>query len=86
MTDTKNDVIRRLKRIEGQIRGLQRMMDEDQDCGDVILQLCAARKALDKVGFMMLYHKMHNCMKDTDYSKNPEAAMEEAMKLFLTLA
>jgi DNA-binding FrmR family transcriptional regulator len=86
MADSKDDVIRRLKRIEGQVRGLQRMMDEDQDCGEVILQLCAARKALDKVGFMMLCRKMQDCMKNNNYSTNPEAAMEEAMKLFLTLA
>ena len=86
MNTNKDDVVRRLKRIEGQIRGLQRMMDEEQDCGDVILQLCAARKALDKVGFMMLCHKMQDCMKGSDYTRNPETAMEEAMKLFLTLA
>ncbi len=75
----------RLRRIEGQIRGLQRMIEEGQDCADVIHQLCAARKALDKVGFIMLTDKMQDCVKGKA-GKDPEAAMKEAMDLFLTLA
>lgn len=85
-TDTKDDVTLRLRRIEGQIRGLQRMIAEGQECAEVIHQLSAARKALDKVGFIILTHKMQDCVKGKEGSKDPEAAMEEAMKLFLTLA
>ena len=61
------------------------MIDEGQSCKEVIHQLCAARKALDKVGFIILTRKMKDCMKDGETSKDHEAAMEEAMKLFLTL-
>ena len=85
-TQTKDDVLVRLRRIEGQIRGLQRMIDEGQGCAEVIHQLCAARKALDKVGFVILTHKMQDCMKYNGSSQDPEAGMKEAMKLFLTLA
>lgn len=76
----------RLKRVEGQVRGIQRMIEEGQDCADVIHQLCAARKALDKAGFLILTRKMQDCVKGKSGSKDPEAAMKEAMELFLTLA
>ena len=84
-TATKDDITVRLRRIEGQIRGLQRMIEEGQDCTEVIHQLCAARKALDKVGFIILTHKMQDCVRAKD-GKDSEAAMKEAMNLFLTLA
>lgn len=58
------------------------MIEEGQDCAEVIHQLCAARKALDKVGFIILTRKMQDCVK----SKDAEAAMKEAMELFLILA
>lgn len=84
-TDTKNEVLIRLKKIEGQIRGLQRMIEEGQDCTDVVHQLSAARKALDKVGFIILSHRMLECIEKKDGSDSREA-MDEALKLFLTLS
>lgn len=86
MNTTKDDVTLRLRRIEGQIRGLQRMIGEGQDCVEVIHQLSAARKALDKVGFIILTHKMQDCIKGKEGSEDSEAAMKEAMELFLSLA
>ncbi|MEN6371088.1 MAG: metal-sensitive transcriptional regulator [Armatimonadota bacterium] len=83
-----SDIMNRLKRVEGQIRGLQRMLEEGKDCTEVVQQLAAARKALDKVGFLILTNRMQECIekkkRDGDYDS--EKAMEEAMKLFLTLA
>ena len=84
-TDTKNEVLVRLKKIEGQIRGLQRMIDAEQDCADVVHQLSAARRALDKVGFLILSHRMLECVEKKGGTGSPEA-MDEALKLFLTLA
>ena len=46
-SDDKEAVLRRLRRIEGQIRGLQRMVDEDAYCIDVLTQVCAATRALE---------------------------------------
>jgi DNA-binding FrmR family transcriptional regulator len=86
-TNTRNDVIVRLKKIEGQVRGLQRMIEEGKDCTEVVHQLCAARKALDKVGFIILSHRMQDCLKERDGSDyDAQKAMDEAMELFLTLA
>ncbi|MHB9036295.1 MAG: metal-sensitive transcriptional regulator [Armatimonadota bacterium] len=86
-SDTRQEVILRLKKIEGQIRGLQGMIDENRDCTEVIHQLSAARKALDKVGFIILTHRMQECLKEKQIAGyDQEKSMEEAMKLFLTLA
>jgi DNA-binding FrmR family transcriptional regulator len=85
--DTQRDVLLRLKRIEGQVRGLQRMIEEQKDCSEIVNQLAAARQALDKVGFIVLTHRLEECMqKKIDKGADAEAAMNEAMKLFLTLA
>lgn len=86
--DVQPDVINRLKRIEGQIRGLQRLISEGQDCTEVVHQLSAARKALDKVGFMVLTHRLQECMekKQAECGYDADKALDEAMRLFLTLA
>lgn len=86
-SDIQTDLINRLKRIEGQIRGLQRLINEGKDCVEVVNQLAAARKALDKVGFIILTNRMQECMeKKAATGHDPERALDEAMKLFLTLA
>jgi len=85
--EVKNDVLSRLKRIEGQVRGLQRLIDEGRDCAEVVNQLAAARHALDRVGFMILSHRLEECMKERMANgADSETAMNEAMKLFMTLA
>jgi DNA-binding FrmR family transcriptional regulator len=76
----------RLKKIEGQVRGIARMVEEGQGCAEVLNQLRAARKAFDKVGFVILASKMKECMSGKGGARDSEAAMEEAMDLFLTLA
>lgn len=84
---TRQDLLTRLRKVEGQVRGLQRMIEEEEDCSSVITQLTAVRGALDKVGFMVLSHRMAECIsKKNESGENSEAALEEAMKLFLKLA
>jgi DNA-binding FrmR family transcriptional regulator len=63
------------------------MIEEGKDCSEVVMQLAAARKALDKAGFIILTHRMQECMQEQQASgPDREKALEEAMKLFLTLA
>ena len=57
----KQDVLLRLRKIEGQVRGLQRMIEEEKECASIVHQLCAVRKALDKVGFLMLTGRLRQC-------------------------
>lgn len=83
--DMRQNVLVRLRRAEGQIRGLQRMIEREERCEDVVRQLSAVRRALDRAGFIILSHRMEECAKarkDVDAGK----AMDEALKLFLTLA
>ncbi|MHB8510749.1 MAG: metal-sensitive transcriptional regulator [Actinomycetota bacterium] len=61
---TRRDVLSRLKRIEGQIRGLSRMVEDDKYCIDVLTQVSAAVAALEKVGLKMVNNHMRTCVRD----------------------
>jgi DNA-binding FrmR family transcriptional regulator len=58
----KDDVLRRLRRVEGQVRGLQRMVDEDTYCIDVLTQVAAATKALESVALLLLEDHLAHCV------------------------
>lgn len=61
-------MIRRLRRIEGQVRGIQKMIDDGRDCESIIIQLAAVRSAIEGVGTLVI----RNCMK-LNLSKNAES-------------
>ena len=85
--EVRNDIIIRLKRIEGQVRGLQKMIEEGRDCVEIVNQLAAARRALDKVGFLLLTSRMEECVRQKAAGgKDTERALQDTMDLFLTLA
>src|SRR6185437_949553 len=63
-TDHKDEVRRRLRRIEGQVRGLQRMVDEDTYCIDVLTQISAATRALQSVALELLGDHLSHCVQD----------------------
>lgn len=82
--DDMTPVINRLRRAQGQLGGVIRLIEEGRDCKDVVTQLAAVNRALDRAGFAIVSTGMRQCLTDPD-GVNPEdeAAME---KLFLTLA
>jgi DNA-binding FrmR family transcriptional regulator len=61
-TATKDQLLARLRRIEGQIRGIEGMVQEDRYCIDVLTQISAARAALDKVALGLLDDHAHHCV------------------------
>ncbi|HUQ63292.1 MAG TPA: metal-sensitive transcriptional regulator [Acidimicrobiales bacterium] len=61
-TANKDDYLRRLKRIEGQVRGLQRMVEEDKYCIDILTQVSAATKALQSVAIGLLEEHISHCV------------------------
>lgn len=75
-------VMKRLRRIEGQVRGLQRMISEGKDCEEVLTQLSAVRAALDRVGMFLISHRMRECLERTGEPIDHEA-MEAAFEVFL---
>lgn len=82
-------LVRRLRRVEGQVGGLVRMLEAGRDCADVVTQLAAASRALDRVGFLLVAGELRTCMSgQVDGSPDGEAALKVAAleKLFLTLA
>jgi DNA-binding FrmR family transcriptional regulator len=59
----KGALVRRLRRIEGQVRGIERMVEEERYCVDVLDQIAAARTALDQVGLRLLENHARHCMR-----------------------
>src|SRR5438309_7795514 len=72
-TADKDAVLKRLRRIEGQIRGLQRMVDEDTYCIDVLTQISAATKALESVALELLDDHLAHCVREAMASGGPDA-------------
>jgi len=66
MTPPNKQLLDRLKRIEGQIRGLQRMIENQRSCSDIITQVLAARSALEQVGTQLLDQQLSNCFPGDD--------------------
>ncbi len=72
-TDDRDAVLKRLRRIEGQVRGLQRMVEEDAYCIDVLTQISAATKALQAVATGLLEQHLHHCVAAAISSGGPDA-------------
>ena len=77
-------VVHRLKRAQGQLAGVLRMIEEGRDCEDVVTQLAAVSRALDRAGFAVVASGMRQCLGDDEGSSSLDVAKME--KLFLALA
>ena len=71
--DTKGDYLKRLRRIEGQARGLQRMVEEEQYCIDILTQVSAMTKALQSVALALLDEHLSHCVVDAAREGGDEA-------------
>jgi len=69
----KDDLLRRLRRVEGQVRGLQQMIEDDRYCIDVLTQISAATKALQSVALGLLDDHMRHCVAAAVQQGGPEA-------------
>ncbi|GGQ76736.1 metal-sensitive transcriptional regulator [Streptomyces asoensis] len=83
-------VLNRLRRAQGQISGVIRMIEEGRDCEDVVTQLAAASRALDRAGFAIIATGLQQCVADMDSGRangeDPKAMRARLEKLFLSLA
>ena len=75
-------ILNRLARIEGQVRGLQRMIEENKECEQILAQLAAVRAALDNVGTHLISHRMRECLEDESGVSLDPAALEKAFEVF----
>lgn len=76
---TKDQLLSRLRRIEGQIRGIEKMVLEDRYCIDVLTQISAAQAALDKVGLGLLDDHAHHCVVAAPSAQERDEKTEELM-------
>jgi len=75
-------ILNRLRRLEGQIRGLQSMIESGKDCEDVLTQVMAAKSALNQVGLHIIGHSMKRCLIE-DAEKSRDELIDEAIAVFL---
>lgn len=83
--ETKAGVIRRLQSVEGHVRGIQRMVEEDQYCIDVIKQISAVQAALSKMQQIILDDHLHSCVTTAirgDDAERREAVIDEILGVF----
>ncbi|MBO2447783.1 metal-sensitive transcriptional regulator [Actinomadura barringtoniae] len=83
--DAQKAVLNRLRRAQGQLAAVIAMVEAGRDCKDVVTQLAAVSRALDRAGFKIVASGMRQCMAAAD-DQDPPMTQEELEKLFLTLA
>ncbi len=71
--ESRDDLIRRLKRIEGQLRGIQRMVEEDRACGDVLAQLSAVNEAVRGVSALLAEEYALECLESSPKKGSPKS-------------
>lgn len=82
--DYSNEVKNRLKRVEGQIRGILRMMEEEKDCKSVTSQLSAARTAVDRSIALIVAENLQQCLKESDENEEDTSQLvQEAIDLLV---
>ncbi|WP_018723417.1 metal-sensitive transcriptional regulator [Salinispora fenicalii] len=80
------DALTRLKRARGQLNAVIDMMEDGQDCREVLTQLAAVSKAVDRAGYKIIASGMRHCNTAREQGEAPEMTEEELEKLFLALA
>lgn len=81
--EVSRDIVLRLKRARGQLDGVINMIDEGRSCSDIVTQLAAVSKALDRVGFKIVASGLQQCLESGD---DAPMTRDELEKLFLSLA
>ena len=84
--EVKTDLHKRLRRIEGQVRGIQTMLEEDRECRDIVTQIAAVTKAMEQVGFKMLASGLTSCIENPKKSAEQGYSIEEVERMFLKLS
>ncbi|HEX6433440.1 MAG TPA: metal-sensitive transcriptional regulator [Gemmatimonadales bacterium] len=82
--EIKHSIGTRLRRIEGQVRGLQKMIEEERYCADVLMQMSSVQEALRGVGRSLLFNHLKHCVSETIRTNDPDqndAVYEELMEL-----
>lgn len=84
-TREKEQLINRLKRIEGQVRGIQNMVENDRYCVDILIQISAINAAMKKVSLHLMENHTKHCVKDAIQSGSGDEAISELMDVIARL-
>ena len=79
--DTHEKAVKRIRRIAGQVAGIERMIDDDRYCVDLLLQVAAVRAALDGMGKLLLRSHVETCVSDAIASGRPKDRKEKVAEL-----
>jgi DNA-binding FrmR family transcriptional regulator len=83
--ETVSDLLRRLRRVEGQVRGIQTMLTEERECADVVTQIAAAAKALEQVGFKLVASGLTYCLAHPDEAAEAGYDLDRVEKMFMKI-
>ena len=84
MNRNKKTLMNRLKRAEGQLRGIQKMIEEEQECIDIVTQLSAVRSSINSMMGLVIAQKVQSCIESpSDNPEEQEARLQEAIKLIV---
>lgn len=83
--ETINDLQKRLRRIEGQVRGIQAMLTDGRECSDVVTQIAAAAKAMEQVGFKLVASGLTYCLNNPDEAAKSGYDLERVEKMFMKI-
>jgi len=77
----RQQIINRLHRIEGQVRGVRKMVEEEQSCAELMMQIAAVKAAVSKVGILMFQTHFRQCLEQSAKEGGSEEFIEEVMEL-----
>jgi DNA-binding FrmR family transcriptional regulator len=80
------DLRKRLRRVEGQVRGIEKMLEEGRDCRELVTQLSAANKALEQVGFRLVSAGLTYCITEPEKAEAEGYQLDDVEKMFRKLA
>jgi DNA-binding FrmR family transcriptional regulator len=83
---TVEDLLNRLRRVEGQIRGIQQMLVEGRECRDVVTQISAATKALEQAGFKLVASGLTYCLAHPEEAEREGYGLDSVQRMFMKLA
>ncbi|MBV1757584.1 MAG: metal-sensitive transcriptional regulator [Dethiosulfatibacter sp.] len=81
--DADRALLNRMKRIEGQVKGIEKMIEKGEYCGDILIQISAVRSALNKVGGVIIENYAKNCIIEKMNNIDSEDALDELLEIIL---
>jgi DNA-binding FrmR family transcriptional regulator len=73
------ELIKRVRRIEGQARGIERMMDEGRNCAEIVTQIAALRAAVDRLGYQLIRTNLRACLNDVELPQEISQELEVSL-------